>query len=75
MERAWACFALAPLVHYALIIEPVSASGIAGAVLGTLNAFFDETYLIGTLIVFGVLWVEVRGQAQAAELARTDAAA
>ena len=72
---AWACFALAPLVHYALIIEPVSASGIAGAVLGTLNAFFDETYLIGTLIVFGVLWVEVRGQAQAAELARTDAAA
>lgn len=63
---AWACFALAPLVHYALIIEPVSASGIAGALVGALNALFDETYLVGTLILFGVLWLAVRSVAKAA---------
>ena len=66
--------ALAPLVHYTLIIEPVSASGLAAALLGALKAVFDETYLIGTLVLFGVLWVEVRHQANAA-LAGTEAAA
>src|SRR5207249_4593492 len=71
---AWACFALAPLVHYALIIEPLSASGLAAVLLGALKAVFDETYLIGTLVLFGVLWVEVRHQANAA-LAGTEAAA
>ena len=72
---AWACFALAPLVHYALIIDPIPAKGIAGALVGALGAVFDETYVIGTVILFGVLWVEVRRQAKAAAPARHEATA
>jgi hypothetical protein len=57
---AWGCFALAPLVHYALIIQPISAPGIASLLIGAIKALFDETYLLGTLILFGLLWLEVR---------------
>ena len=72
---AWACFALAPLVHYGLIIDPVVASGAGRMLLGALGALFDETYFLGTVILLGVLWVQVRREAKSAAPASTEVAA
>lgn len=52
---AWACFAVGPAFHYALIIHPLT--GFLGDVVTRL---LDESLLSGTLLLFGLLWVAVR---------------
>jgi hypothetical protein len=61
MLLAWGCFALAPVIHYGLIIDPLPSSPAFMAALGAvLTRLFDETYFLGTVIVFALLWVSVR---------------
>ncbi len=58
---AWACFAVAPAFHYALIIHPLS--GGLGAVI---TRVLDESLLIGMVLLFGLLWAAVRRSRAAA---------
>ncbi|HYM49751.1 MAG TPA: glycosyltransferase family 87 protein [Candidatus Limnocylindrales bacterium] len=58
---AWGCFALAPLVHYALILDPITVSpGPAQALLSAVSTVFADAYFVGTCLLFGVLWVTVK---------------
>jgi hypothetical protein len=52
---AWACFAVGPAFHYALIIHPLT--GFFGVALTRL---LDESLLSGTVLLFGLLWIAVR---------------
>jgi hypothetical protein len=58
---AWLCFTLAPAVHYALIIYAVSPGP---WILQLATRLLNESYLIGTLILFGNLWVIARSRPQ-----------
>jgi hypothetical protein len=58
---AWLCFTLAPAVHYALIINSISQSA---WIWQALARVLTESYLIGTLIVFGNMWFIARSRSQ-----------
>ena len=72
---AWACFALAPLVHYALIIDPIPAAGAGRVLLTALGGLFNETYFVGTVILFGVMWATVRRERSDSAQGRPELAA
>lgn len=71
---AWICFALAPLVHYALVIYQTPHSGIGGALAGTAAWVFDETYVAGNLLLFWVLWSLARAQEATGSIAASSRA-
>jgi hypothetical protein len=58
---AWLCFTLGPAAHYALIIYAVSPGP---WILQSGARLLNESYLIGTLILFGNLWFIVRSRPQ-----------
>ena len=66
----WACFAVGPAFHYALIIHPLT--GLLGDVVTRL---LDESLLTGTVLLFGLLWMAVRRRPAAAALEVTRLAA
>ncbi len=61
MLLSWACFAVGPAFHYALIINPLT--GFLGDVITRL---LDESLLLGTVLLFGLLWAAVRRSSVAA---------
>ena len=71
---AWLCFSVGPALHYLLIYHPLpQLPGILELLPLGLTRLFGEAYFIGTLIVFGSVWVALRNErrlvAAAGELA------
>jgi hypothetical protein len=64
---AWICFALAPLVHYSLILYSTPQSGIGAVLAGIAKWLFDDTYVAGDLLLFGVLWKLARAESSGAQ--------
>jgi hypothetical protein len=53
---AWACFSVLPGIHYLLVVRPLPA-GLAGAIATRVVA---ESYLLGMVLLFAVIWRTVR---------------
>ena len=71
---AWLCFSVGPALHYLLIYHPLpQLPGILELLPVGVTRLFGEAYFIGTLIIFGSVWVALRNErrlvAAAAELA------
>jgi hypothetical protein len=71
---AWLCFSVGPALHYLLIYHPLpQLPSILELLPMGVTRLFGEAYVIGTVIVFGSVWValhnERRLEAAAAELA------
>lgn len=61
MMLAWLCVSVAPAIHYLLIFHPLpSWPGALNVVPIAITQVFANAYLIGTLLIFGSLWVAVR---------------
>jgi hypothetical protein len=69
---AWLCFSVFPGVHYLLVFRPLSP----GLWTTLLTRVIAESYLLGTLLLFAVLWQTVReaARAQAEPAAAAEAA-
>src|SRR5437588_2117576 len=64
---AWLCFSVGPAIHYLLIFHPLPHwPGLLETVPILLTRLAGETYVIGTLIVFGGLWFALRSQRRTA---------
>ncbi len=62
---AWLCFSVGPALHYLLIYHPLPhVPGILELVPIGVTRLFGEAYFIGSLIVFGSLWVALRNERQ-----------
>jgi hypothetical protein len=62
---AWLCFSVGPALHYLLIYHPLpQLPGILELLPLGLTRLFGEAYFIGTLIVFGSVWVALRNERQ-----------
>jgi Glycosyltransferase family 87 len=74
---AWLCFSVGPAIHYLLIFHPLPQWPSVLEVLPTvLTRLAGETYVIGTLIVFGSVWFALRSEVTAARVGQaTDRAA
>ena len=74
---AWLCFSVLPGLHYLLIVHPLPHwPGPFDLVLVGLARLAGEAYVIGTLIIFGSVWVALRNSRQAAaETVRPEVAA
>ena len=60
---AWLCFSVGPALHYLLIYHPLpQLPGILELLPLGLTRLFGEAYFIGTLIVFGSVWVALRNE-------------
>lgn len=59
---AWFCFSAGPAVHYALVVHPLPP----GLLWATVTRLMAESYLIGTLLLFGTTWWTVRRAASSA---------
>lgn len=60
---AWLCFSVGPALHYLLIYHPLpQLPGILEVIPDGVTKLFGEAYLIGTVIVFGSVWVALRNQ-------------
>jgi len=57
---AWACLSIAPVLHFALILNPLVVSGWLALPAVALGRLLAEAPLLGTLILFTALWVRVR---------------
>ncbi len=58
---AWACFAVAPGLHFALVLHPLpSWPGLLDLFPRAVTRALAEAQLAGTLLIFGVLWTMVR---------------
>jgi len=57
---AWLCFSVLPGVHYLLVIHPLQPS-LVGTIVTRVAA---ESYLLGTLLLFAVVWQSVRAAAR-----------
>jgi hypothetical protein len=71
---AWLCFSVGPALHYLLIYHPLpQLPGILEVIPGGVTRLFGEAYVIGTVIIFGSVWIALRNErrleAAAAELA------
>jgi hypothetical protein len=71
---AWLCFSVGPALHYLLIYHPLpQLPGILELLPMGVTRLFGEAYFIGTLIIFGSVWVALRNErrfeAAAGELA------
>ena len=63
LMAAWLCFSVGPALHYLLIYHPLSQlPGVLELLPLGLTRLFGEAYFIGTLIVFGSLWVALRNE-------------
>jgi len=63
----WVCFSAAPAIHYLLILYPLPHwSGLLDLVPLGLARLVGEAYFIGTVIVFGSLWLALRKERKAA---------
>jgi hypothetical protein len=69
---AWLCFSVFPGVHYLLVFRPLSP----GLWTTLVTRVIAESYLLGTLLLFAVLWQTVReaARAQAEPAAAAEAA-
>jgi len=64
---AWLCFSVGPALHYLLIYHPLPPlPGILELIPAGVTRLFGEAYFIGSLIVFGSLWVALRNERKAA---------
>jgi hypothetical protein len=60
---AWLCFSVGPALHYLLIYHPLpSLPGILEVIPLGVTRLFLESYFIGTVIVFGSVWVALRNE-------------
>ena len=76
LVAAWLCFSVGPALHYLLIFHPLPHwSGILDLVPTVLTRLAGETYVIGTLLVFGSLWFALRNERKAASDSTTAAIA
>jgi len=67
---AWLCFSVGPAFHYLLIFHPLPHwSGLLAIVPAVLTRLTGETYVIGTMIIFGSLWFALRSERRAATVA------
>ena len=67
---AWLCFSVGPAIHYLLIFHPLPQwPGILEVVPALLTRLAGETYFIGSLIVFGSLWLALRKEQRIAAAA------
>ena len=63
LMAAWLCFSVGPALHYLLIYHPLPPlPGLLELLPLGLTRLFGEAYFIGTLIVFGSLWVALRNE-------------
>ena len=61
LTLAWLCFSVAPAIHYLLIFHPLpSWPGALNVVPMAITQVFANAYFIGTVLIFGSLWVAVR---------------
>ena len=64
---AWLCFSVLPGLHYLLIVHPLPHwPGLLDLVLVGVARLAGEAYVIGTLIIFGSVWVALRNSRRAA---------
>ena len=62
---AWLCFSVGPALHYLLIYHPMPhLPGILELLRLGVTRLFGEAYFIGTVIVFGSVWVALRNKHQ-----------
>ena len=60
---AWLFFSVGPAIHFLLVLHPLPHwPGLLDAVRYGITRLIGETYVIGTLIVFGSLWFALRQQ-------------
>ena len=60
---AWLCFSVGPALHYLLIYHPLpQLPGILELLPMGVTRLFGEAYFIGTLIIFGSVWVALRNE-------------
>jgi hypothetical protein len=60
---AWLCFSVGPALHYLLIYHPLPhLPGLLELLPLGATRLFGEAYFIGTLIVFGSVWVALRNE-------------
>jgi hypothetical protein len=60
---AWLCFSVGPALHYLLIYHPLpQLPGILELLPLGVTRLLGEAYFIGTLIVFGSVWVALRNE-------------
>jgi hypothetical protein len=73
---AWLCFSVGPAVHYLLIVHPLpQLPGILELLPMGATRLFGEAYFIGTVIIFGSVWVALREQWRSASAVTTRAIA
>ena len=73
---AWLCFSVGPAIHYLLIFDPLPHwPGILEVVPMVLTRLAGEAYVVGTLVVFGSLWVALRSERRATAAAARPAMA
>ncbi|HLB77934.1 MAG TPA: glycosyltransferase family 87 protein [Candidatus Dormibacteraeota bacterium] len=75
---AWLCFSVLPGLHYLLIVHPLPHwPGVLDVVSIAVTRLAGEAYFIGTLIIFGSVWVALSHErrTEAAVESRTFAAA
>jgi hypothetical protein len=63
LMAAWLCFSVGPALHYLLIYHPLpQLPGLLELLPIGVTRLFGEAYFIGSLIVFGSLWVALRNE-------------
>jgi glycosyl transferase family 87 len=56
----WLCFSVGPAIHYLLIVHALSHwPGMLDLIPGAVTWLAGESYLIGALILFSILWIEI----------------
>lgn len=65
MMLAWLCFSVAPAIHYLLIFHPLPHwPWVLNVIPAGITYAFANAYFIGTVLLFGSLWVAVRNEQQ-----------
>ena len=60
---AWLCFSVGPALHYLLIYHPLPhLPGVLDLLPLGVTRLFGEAYFLGTVIIFGSVWVALRNQ-------------
>lgn len=67
---AWACFAVAPGLHFALILHPLPGlPGMLNLIPSAVSRALAEAQLGGTLVLFALLWKMTRASSPATQTA------
>jgi hypothetical protein len=73
---AWICFSAAPAIHYLLIVYPLPHwTGLLDLVPQGITRLMSEAYFIGTVTIFGSIWVALRNERRLQTRANTPALA